>query len=198
MGSTQQVVNAADELCWTAATTGSCGAPPSGATTYTYDARGNRTQVTPPVGGATTLSYDQANRLTAYGSAATYAYNGDGLRMSKTISEATTQFLWDVAGSLPLLIKDGSTAYLYGPSGLPDKRLRGSLAASRSDRQHAAHNRHYRKQRSNLQFRCVRQPDWQYRGNYQSIRVRWSVSGCRIQSLLPGGPLLRPGHFAIY
>ena len=60
MGSTQQAFNNADELCWTAATTGTCASPPTGATTYAYDARGNRTTVTPPSGGATTLSYDQA------------------------------------------------------------------------------------------------------------------------------------------
>lgn len=48
MGSTQQVSNAADELCWTAATAGACGVPPAGATTYAYDTRGNRTGVTPP------------------------------------------------------------------------------------------------------------------------------------------------------
>jgi len=74
------------------------------------------------------LSYDQANRLTAYGSAGTYAYNGDGLRMSKTVSGATSQFLWDVAGNLPLLIKDGSVAYLYGPGGLPLEQISGSTA----------------------------------------------------------------------
>jgi RHS repeat-associated protein len=128
MGGTQQAFNAADQLCWTATTSGSCGSPPSAATTYLYDMRGNRTRVTPPSGGATTLSYDQANRLTAYGSAATHAYNGDGLRMSKSVSGTTSQFLWDVAGSLPLLIQDGSTAYLYGPRGLPLEQVNAVTA----------------------------------------------------------------------
>ena len=127
IGSTQQAFNSADEICWAATTSGACGSPPSGATTYAYDARGNRTTVTPPSGGATTLFYDQANRLTAYGSAATYAYNGDGLRMSKTVSGSTSQFLWDVAPSaFPLLLKDGSTAYVYGPGSLPLEQVNGS------------------------------------------------------------------------
>ena len=33
-------------------------------------ARGNRTAVTPPTGPALTLAYDQANRLTSYGTTA--------------------------------------------------------------------------------------------------------------------------------
>ena len=127
-GSTQQVFNSADQLCWTAASSGSCASPPSGATTYTYDTRGNRTQVAPPGGGATTLSYDQANRLTAYGSAATYAYNGDGLRASKTVSGTTSQFVWDVSGQLPLLIKDASMEYIYGPGGMPVEHVNNSSA----------------------------------------------------------------------
>jgi len=128
MGSTQQAFNNADELCWTAATSGSCASPPTGATIYAYDARGNRITVTPPSGGATTLSYDQANRLTAYGSTATYAYNGDGLRMSKTVSGTTSQFLWDVASAVPLLLKEGATAYVFGPGGLALEQINGSTA----------------------------------------------------------------------
>jgi len=128
MGGTQQAFNNADELCWTAATAGSCASPPTGATIYSYDNRGNRTRVAPASGGATTVTYDQASRLTGYGAAATYAYNGDGLRMSKTVSGSTSQFLWDVSSTLPLLLKDGPTAYLYGPGGLPLEQISGSTA----------------------------------------------------------------------
>ncbi len=126
MGSTQQAFNNADELCWTASTAGSCASPPTGATTYLYDTRGNRTKVTPPSGGPTNLTYDQAGRLTAYGTTATYAYNGDGLRMSKTISGLTTQFLWDLASIPQLMLKDGPTAYVDGPAGLPLEQINGS------------------------------------------------------------------------
>ena len=120
IGATKLAYNNANQLCWTASTAGSCGTPPTGATRYQYDARGNRTTVTPSVGQIQTLGYDQANRLTRYAgsSTATYGYNADGLRMSKFAS-STTQFVWDTAGVLPLLLKDGSTAYIYGPGGLP-------------------------------------------------------------------------------
>jgi len=135
-GSTQQAFNNADELCWTASTSGACGSPPSGATTYQYDPRGNRTNVTPNVGQAQTLTYDQANRLTKFAAASTtsYGYNGDGLRMCKYAGSSNqacqqggaNQFLWDVAGSLSLLLKDGTSAYVYGPGGLPVEQVNTS------------------------------------------------------------------------
>jgi RHS repeat-associated protein len=127
-GGTQQVFNVADQLCWTAATSGACATPPAGATRYTYDLRGNRTNVTPPTGPAITLGYDQANRLTSYAAATntTYTYNGDGLRMSKTTGASTSQFVWDSSSSLPLLLKDGATAYVYGPGGLPLEQVTGA------------------------------------------------------------------------
>ncbi len=135
-GSTQQAFNNADELCWTASSSAACASPPSGATTYQYDTRGNRTEVTPSVGQAQTLTYDQVNRLTKYAAASTtsFGYNGDGLRMCKVAGSSTqpcqaggnTLFLWDVAGSLPLLIKDGATSYVYGPGGLQLEQVSGT------------------------------------------------------------------------
>ena len=43
-----------------------------------------------------------------------FAYRGDGLRDSRAISGgATTQFTWDVAGGLPVVLDDGNQ-YVYG------------------------------------------------------------------------------------
>jgi len=97
-------------------------------TTYSYDNLGNRTSADPSKGPATTLTYDQANRLVCYGGIATYAYNGDGLRMSKTVNETTTTFAWDQSGTLPLLLAAGATAYIYGPGGQPIEQIHGSTA----------------------------------------------------------------------
>jgi RHS repeat-associated protein len=97
-----------------------------GTTTYGYDLRGNRTSLTPPSGPQTTYGYDQANRLTAYGSTATYSYNGDGLRMSKTVSGVAEPFVWDLSQGLPLPIKDGGTSFIYGPGGLPVEQISSS------------------------------------------------------------------------
>ncbi|MCA1831305.1 MAG: RHS repeat-associated core domain-containing protein [Actinomycetota bacterium] len=90
---------------------------------YTYDAQGNRVTSTPAGGATVSFSFDQANRLTSYGTSATYAYNGDGLRTSKTVSGASTAFTWDVTGSLPLLLVEGTNKYVYGPGGLPLERI---------------------------------------------------------------------------
>jgi RHS repeat-associated protein len=135
-GTVFQAFNNSDELCWTASSSAACASPPSGKTTYQYDTRGNRTGVTPSVGQAQTLTYDQANRLTTYAAASTtsYGYNGDGLRMCKVAGSSTqscqaigaSQFLWDVATPLPLLVKDGTIAYVYGPGGLPLEQINGS------------------------------------------------------------------------
>lgn len=94
-------------------------------TTYSYDSRGNRVGATTS-GTTTALAYDQANRLTAYGTTATYRYNGDGLRMSKSVSGATSSFTWDQSAQLPLLLSDGGTAYVYGPGGVPIEQVSGT------------------------------------------------------------------------
>jgi RHS repeat-associated protein len=95
--------------------------PPSGANTYSYDNRGNRTTFTPNGGATVTYTYDQANRLTAVSgpTAASYAYNGDGLRTAKTVSGTTKQFTWSHGGGLPMVLNDGTNAYVYGPDGVP-------------------------------------------------------------------------------
>jgi RHS repeat-associated protein len=90
------------------------------ATSYGYNTRGDRTGVTPPAGSATTLGYDQANRLTSYtkgSTSETYAYSGDGLRMSKAGANTATN-TWDTTtSSVALLLTDGTFSYVYGPSG---------------------------------------------------------------------------------
>ncbi len=88
-------------------------------TTYGYDTNGNRTRVSPTTGSPTAMAYDAENRLTGYGSAATYRYDASGLRTSKTVNGVTQAFSWDPSASLPQLLTDGPTNYVYGPDGLP-------------------------------------------------------------------------------
>ena len=53
-----------------------------------------------------------------------YTYNGDGLRTAKTAAgTTTTNFTWDQAQGLPLLLKDGNDAYIYGPDGQPISKI---------------------------------------------------------------------------
>lgn len=123
-----QAFSAADTLCWavSGSSSNTCGSVPTGATQYTYNTRGDRTGVTPASGNATSLSYDQANRLTRWiqgSTTATYAYNGDGLRMKKTVAGVTSAFTWDVSGQSTLLIGDGTSSYVYGPGGQPIEQI---------------------------------------------------------------------------
>jgi YD repeat-containing protein len=116
IGTTANKFSAADELT------------ESGTTKYSYDEEGERTKTTPSSGSATSYGYNEAGQLTsvnrpAEGSRAkiedSYAYNGDGLRASQTVSGATSYLSWDTAEGLPLLLSDGSNSYVYGPKGLP-------------------------------------------------------------------------------
>jgi RHS repeat-associated protein len=100
--------------------------------TYSYDEVGERTKVTPSSGQATTYGYDQANRLTTVTRPKegkigaiedSYAYNGDGLRTSQTISGGTNYLAWNLAETLPLMLSDGASSYIYGPGGLPSEQV---------------------------------------------------------------------------
>jgi RHS repeat-associated protein len=100
-------------------------------TTFGYDSRGDRTSVTTggPTSSTTTLTYDQAGRLTSYGSGASYVYNGDGLRMAKHVGTSTaglvtSDFVWDtVTTNVPLVLFDTVNTYVYGPGGRPVEQL---------------------------------------------------------------------------
>jgi RHS repeat-associated protein len=83
----------------------------SGAVPYGYDDHGNLTSRTE--GGVTTsYGYDSLNRLTSVTGGTSYSYNGDGLRVSKTVSSSTTPFTWDPSG-IGTLLSDGDD-YLWG------------------------------------------------------------------------------------
>jgi len=97
---------------------------------YTYDTRGNRTAQSDSVSSSSTAyGYDQAARLTSMGSFYSYSYNGDGLRARKTQTYPTTQitdYTWDVAAGLPLLLQDSTASYLYGPGGMLLEQIAGT------------------------------------------------------------------------
>jgi RHS repeat-associated protein len=108
-------------------------------TTYAYDELGERTKTTPEKGGATTYGYDQAGNMISAERpekesipkiADSYAYNGEGLRASQTISGTTTYMAWDLAEGLPLLLSDGTNSYIYGPEGLPIEQINNSTGTT--------------------------------------------------------------------
>src|SRR5581483_11501658 len=84
----------------------------AGGVSYGYDANGNQTSR-----GSDTFAYDHENRLTQSVIGAvtsTSTYNGDGLRMSHTVSGNTTSYTWDAASRLPVVLQDGTNTYVYG------------------------------------------------------------------------------------
>ena len=134
--------NADAELCWSISGTSSngCLSPPSGATTYTSTADGQRcwsklasissaSCSSPPSSGATGYAWNAYGELCWSGPITSspscgsppsgvtkYTYNGDGDRMTETSSSGSTEdFTWDTTGSTPLLLQDGTNAYIYGP-----------------------------------------------------------------------------------
>jgi RHS repeat-associated protein len=100
--------------------------------TYTFDELGERTKTKPTSGPATTYGYDQAGNLASVerpkeGEKAeikdSYAYDGDSLRASQTISGTTTYLVWDMTEGLPLILSDTTNSYIYGPGGLPVEQV---------------------------------------------------------------------------
>ncbi len=100
--------------------------------TYSYDELGERTKTKPTSGPTTTYGYDQAGNLISVerpkeGETAeikdTYAYTGNKLRASQTISGTTTYLIWDMTEGIPLLLSDTTNSYIYGPGGLPIEQI---------------------------------------------------------------------------
>ena len=63
------------------------------------------------------------------GTKATYTYNGDGLRATRTSGQATQTFTWNQA-PVPLLLSDGTTDNLYDDHGLPIEQIDGTGGTS--------------------------------------------------------------------
>ena len=85
--------------------------PPGSVVNYSWDNNGDLT-----ARGADSFGWDYEDRMTAAtvnGVATTFVYRGDGLRHSRTKGGTTVTFTWDVNGSLPVVLDDGSQ-YVYG------------------------------------------------------------------------------------
>jgi RHS repeat-associated protein len=114
------------------------GSTPRKYITFTHDLNGNRTRQNDTVNSLVrNYTYDSANRMTQYKPSdvgfqlTNYAYNGDGVRMSKqdcgAVTCDTTNFSWDIGveAGLPLLLEDGEASYIYGPGGMLVEEVTG-------------------------------------------------------------------------
>ena len=76
--------------------------------------------VTTAAGTSAVGSTDRFTYLAAASiSLASFTYNGDGLRTSRTVGTVSRHFAWDTTGTVPQLLTDGVTVILYGPDGSP-------------------------------------------------------------------------------
>jgi RHS repeat-associated protein len=110
------VYNSANQIaCLDGGGNGLCGDPDDVA--YSYDAYGNLTS-----DGMKTYTYDAENRLVSVSdgvSTASYAYNGDGDRVSQTVDGVTTSYVLDTAAPLTLVLAETTgTETIYNLHGL--------------------------------------------------------------------------------
>lgn len=99
-------------------------------TSFDYDDNGNQTGR-----GSDTFEYDHENRLVESvidSVTSTSVYNGDGLRMSHTVGQTTTSYIWDVASGLAVVLQDGTNT---GACPEPSRRVYGLDLISATDGQ---------------------------------------------------------------
>jgi RHS repeat-associated protein len=92
---TTQTFDAANQLCWTlpSSSANTCSAPPAGATTYSYDSRGDRTAKTNS-STITSTAFDQANRLTSATTSPKVIAVADGASHSLALKSDGTVWSW--------------------------------------------------------------------------------------------------------
>jgi RHS repeat-associated protein len=127
-----QALYPAGELCWsmTSPPPGStCSATPAGATAYTFNQEGQRTQTTTPT-ASSTYAWNEHGQLTSTTTGAStvgYTYNAAGLLSTRSQAGNTANFAWDpVESTNPLLVDDGTNYYIYGPDALPTEQIGAS------------------------------------------------------------------------
>jgi YVTN family beta-propeller protein/YD repeat-containing protein len=202
VGSSQTMTyDEAGELCWAYSSTSSngCSSPPSGSTSYSYDADGERTGMTPSSGNSQAYAWDATNDLicanTNGSSCSTssptstttlYGYNGSGLLASSTISSTTTTYSWDTSSSSPRLVAAGSTNYVDGYGGAPVLQINGSTSDLLiADPMGSIHGL-VQLSSGSLQNKLVNYTDYDYYGNpsnaggltqsHTSINANWSAT----------------------
>jgi RHS repeat-associated protein len=101
-------------------------------TAWITDTANNRVERLQLLERSTTYKYDQAGDLIGVerpsagevpAISESYAYDGTGLRISKTVSGTTKYLTWSQSAELPFLLSDGDNSYIYGPDGFPVEQI---------------------------------------------------------------------------
>jgi RHS repeat-associated protein len=104
-------------------------------TNYTYDAAGRLTAAggnaltydaasNVMASGTSTFGWDWAGRLASAnvnGTTSNYTYDADSTRVAAVTGAATTNYIWDRATALPLLVDDGTQGYVQTDQGLVEQ-----------------------------------------------------------------------------
>ncbi|MCA4135306.1 RHS repeat domain-containing protein [Arthrobacter sp. M4] len=117
--------NAADQLCWTGPSTGTCTTAPTGAISYSYDANGNTTAA-----GTATSNYnvfDQLTSITVSSTTTNFTYAGP--RNDERTSAGSTNFLNGTLGVTQQTTSGAATSFVRDPNGTLIS-LRSSSGAS--------------------------------------------------------------------
>ena len=115
---------AADQLCWTGTSSGTCVAPPSGASTYTYDANGNTIKAGTPTftwntfdqmasAGTTNFAYAGSSNTERTAAGATTFLNGSLGITRQTTAGASTSFIRDPDGTLISMRNSAGASFYY-------------------------------------------------------------------------------------
>jgi len=110
----------------------------AGSASYTWDANG-RIATRTSSGTTTTYSFDPLDRLIGLTgtSSVSYSYNGDGVRVGKTVGTTTTSYLQDLQAALPLVLiettNSQNTDYVYGKGLLEQVKPDGTRNYAHAD-----------------------------------------------------------------
>jgi RHS repeat-associated protein len=75
-----------------------------------------------------TAAVRQSQASESVSPAVSYTYDGDGLRVGRTVGTSSTSLTWDTTPSVPEITSDGTNDYIYGPGGLPVEQIDSSEA----------------------------------------------------------------------
>ncbi len=100
----------------------------SGTTTdYTYNADGEQLTSTQGATTETSAAWNAAEQLTSYdgssGDMSTAVYDGNGQRVSDTVSSVSQSFVWNNTAEIPQVILDSNNAYVYGGGLAPTEQV---------------------------------------------------------------------------
>jgi RHS repeat-associated protein len=117
---TTMAYNAANELCWkySGTSSNSCASAPSGATSYSFDNRGNQMAA-----GSTSYGYDNYDRATSLaGTTASYLTPDN----TELVAYGTTAYQNNLLGLSRDIGPTTTTNYVRAPSGLPSSQRTSS------------------------------------------------------------------------